>query len=97
MAKKNREPAYESGPQTKIILQPYLWRVSKDGEAMLEAAPATACRDPAHGLQLLDRIGAGGTMFAGAHLVCVTADPEAGDYSEPEFLGEIGDVPAMNE
>jgi|GEM_PF-1318414 len=95
--KKATPPARPRGAQTAIVLQPYMWRHPKKGASRLEAAPPIACRTAMDGKRRLEKIRAGETGFAGAYLVSVTADPEMGDYGEPEFLDQAGDVPDREE
>jgi len=83
--------------ETKILFQPYQWKKQKRGADRLEAAPAIECKVIGDGLRRIEKIRAGGTGFAGAQLVRISVDVEAGDYGEPEFLDEAGDVPAREE
>ncbi|MBB2164616.1 hypothetical protein HLH26_08680 [Gluconacetobacter sp. 1b LMG 1731] len=83
--------------ETKILFQPYRWKSQKRGPDRLEAAPAIECKIIGDGLRRIEKIRAGGTGFAGAQLVRISVDIEAGDYGEPEFLDEAGHVPARDE
>jgi hypothetical protein len=71
-------------PTTRIIYQPY-------GKGLRPGTPVV-CRDAAEGERRAEKAMAAGSIL-GAHVVRVSVDEEAGDYSDPEYLFRIGEVP----
>ncbi|KON64779.1 hypothetical protein KOEU_17490 [Komagataeibacter europaeus] len=81
----------------RIIFQPYIWGKPKRGGAQLEPGAPIVCRSVEEGRRRTDKVAAGGTSMAGAILVRMEVDEDAGDYGEPEILESVGDVPKMEE
>ncbi|PYD78085.1 hypothetical protein CFR80_16985 [Komagataeibacter oboediens] len=77
----------------RIIFQPYVWGKPKRGRVQLEPVAPVVCRSVEEGRRRADKIAAGGTSMAGALLVRMFVDEDAGDYGEPEILESVGDVP----
>lgn len=50
------------------------------------------CRTPQEAMRRAERAFAAGSV-AGAHVVRVLADEDAGDFGEPEYLAAFGTVP----
>lgn len=74
----------------RIIFQPYV----RGRKGAVAAGVAVACRTVGEAQRRADRAMSGGGKVIGVHIVRVVADEEAGDYGEPEYLGELGTVPA---
>ncbi len=70
---------------TRIIYQPY-GRNLRPGQAVV-------CRDGEEGRRRAEKALAAGSI-EGAHVVRITVDEDAGDYSDPEFLLTLGQVPS---
>ncbi|MFT9165422.1 MAG: hypothetical protein ABF504_10120 [Komagataeibacter saccharivorans] len=81
----------------RIIFQPYIWGKPNRGSAQLELGVPIVCRSVEEGRRRTDKVAAGGTSMAGALLVRMEVDEDAGDYGEPEILDSVGDVPEMEE
>lgn len=79
----------------RIIFQPYIWGKPKRGSTQLEPGTPIVCRSVEEGRRRTDKVAAGGTSMAGALLVRMEVDEDAGDYGEPEILESVGDVPEM--
>lgn len=73
---------------TQIIYQPYL----RGARGSLKAGTAIACRTAEAGLLRAERALAAGTIV-GAQIVRVSHDDDAGEFTEPEFLSRVGQVP----
>lgn len=73
---------------TSIIYQPY-GRNQRPGQAVI-------CRDLAEGRRRAEKALAAGSI-EGAQIVRIRVDAEAGDYSDPEFLLTLGQVPDTDE
>ncbi len=58
----------------------------------LKVGEQIACRDEANAHARAEKVMATGRVL-GADVVKQTADPEAGDYGEPEYLSRLGRVP----
>lgn len=74
--------------ETLFICQPYA--VGKRGG--LKPQPPIAYKTEPQATQRAQRMMDGGTV-AGVDVVRQTADPDMGDYDEPEFLLRLGSVP----
>ncbi|MBE7729436.1 hypothetical protein [Komagataeibacter sp. FXV3] len=81
----------------RIIFQPYIWGKPKRGAAQLEPGTPIVCRSVEEGRRRTDKVAARGTSMAGAILVRMEVDEDAGDYGEPEILESVGDVPEMED
>ena len=79
----------------RIIFQPYIWGKPKRGGVQLEPGTPIVCRSVEEGRRRTDKVAAGGTSMAGALLVRMEVDEDAGDYGEPEILESVGDVPEI--
>lgn len=76
----------------RVIFQPYVWK--KTGRrTFLEPAAAVACRDVEDAMRRIEKVRNGQLSVAGAQAVRMTVDEDAGDYGEPEILGNAGDIP----
>ncbi len=58
----------------------------------LKPGTAIACRSAQEGLRRAERALQGGSIL-GAQVVRMTHDDAAGEFSDPEFLGRVGQVP----
>lgn len=58
----------------------------------LKVGEQIACRDEANAYARAEKLMAAGKVL-GVDVVKQTADPEAGDYGEPEYLSRLGRVP----
>lgn len=58
----------------------------------LKVGEQIACRDEANANSRAEKLMAGGRVL-GVDVVKQTADPDAGDYGEPEYLSRLGRVP----
>ena len=74
--------------ETFFICQPYI--LGKRGG--LKPQPPISYKTEPQALQRASRMMEGGSV-AGVDVVRQTADPEMGDYDEPEFLQRLGSVP----
>lgn len=74
----------------RIIFQPYV----RGRKGAVAPGVAIACRSEMEARRRADRAMTGGGKVIGVHIVRVVADEDAGDYGEPEYLGEMGTVPA---
>ena len=72
----------------RIIFQPY----TRGKRGIVTPGTPIACRNPEEAHRRAEKAMAGGSAI-GAHVVRVTADEEAGDYGEPEYLASLGTVP----
>ncbi|GBR48817.1 hypothetical protein CSR02_13990 [Acetobacter pomorum] len=72
----------------RIVFQPFVWRGTR-----LEAGTAVLCRNSQDAHRRIDKVRAGILSVAGALVVRMEVDEEAGDYGEPEYLERIGCVP----
>jgi hypothetical protein len=75
----------------RIVFQPY----TLGARGGLKPGPAIACRTAAQAELRAEKAMEAGTI-AGAHVVRVMADEEAGDYGEPEYLASYGQVPQQD-
>ena len=73
---------------TRIVFQPYV----AGARGTLKAGVPVACRSAEEGVRRAERAMAGGSIL-GAQVVRMTHDDDAGEFGEPEFLGEFGQVP----
>ena len=71
-----------------IIYQPY----SPGKRGNLVPGKPVPCRTPEEAIRRAEKALAAGSV-AGAHVVRVLADEEAGDWGEPEYLASFGAVP----
>ncbi len=72
----------------RILYQPYT--LGKRGN--LTPGKPVPCRNPDEAIRRAEKALAAG-LVAGAHVVRVLADEEAGDYGEPEYVAAFGTVP----
>ena len=72
----------------RIVYQPYV--PGKRGN--LTPGKPVPCRTPEEAIRRAEKALAAG-LVVGAHVVRVTADEEAGDFGEPEYLASFGVVP----
>ena len=72
----------------RIIYQPYV--VRKRGN--LAPGKPVPCRNAEEAIRRAEKALAAGAA-AGAHVVRVVADEDAGDFGEPEYLASLGTVP----
>ena len=72
----------------RILYQPYT--LGKRGN--LTPGKPVPCRNAEEAVRRAEKALAAG-LVAGAHVVRVLADEEAGDYGEPEYLAAFGTVP----
>ena len=72
----------------RIIYQPYV--AGKRGN--LAPGKPVPCRNAEEAIRRAEKALATGAV-AGAHVVRVVADEEAGDFDEPEYLANLGIVP----
>ena len=72
----------------RILYQPYT--LGKRGN--LTSGKPVPCRNPDEAIRRAEKALAAG-LVAGAHVVRVLADEEAGDYGEPEYPAAFGTVP----
>jgi hypothetical protein len=75
----------------RIIFQPY----TEGKRGALKPGSPVACRNPEEGYRRAEKGMASGAIVGG-QVVRVMADEEAGDFSEPEFLGVYGRVPSVD-
>lgn len=73
---------------TQIIYQPYV----AGPRGSLKAGIAIACKSPDEGLRRAERAMQSGSIL-GAQVVRMTHDDDAGEFGDPEFLGQVGRVP----
>jgi hypothetical protein len=73
---------------TQIIYQPYV----AGPRGSLKAGIPIACKSPDEGMRRAERAMAGGSIL-GAQVVRMTHDDDAGEFGDPEFLGQVGLVP----
>ena len=72
----------------QIIYQPYL----AGTRGALKPGTAIPCRTLQEGMGRAEKALAAGAIV-GAHVVRVLHDPEADEFGDPEYLGEVGRVP----
>ena len=72
----------------RIIYQPHV--IGKRGN--LAPGKPVPCRNAGEAIRRAEKALAAGAV-AGAHVVRVVADEEAGDFGEPEYLASLGTVP----
>ncbi len=72
----------------RILFQ--LYKFGKRGN--LVPGKPVPCRNADEAMRRAEKAIAAG-LVAGAHVVRVLADEEAGDYGEPEYLAAFGTVP----
>ena len=72
----------------RIIYVPY----SRGKRGNLAPGQPMPCRTPQEAIRRAERVLAAGSV-AGAHVVRVLADEDAGDFGEPEYLAAFGTVP----
>ncbi|MBF0562267.1 MAG: hypothetical protein HQL37_09655 [Alphaproteobacteria bacterium] len=76
---------------TTYICQPYLL----DRKGILRADTAIPCHSEGMARRRADRL-MENKRAAGVDVIRQTADPDAGDYGEPEFLDRLGRVPVLD-
>ncbi len=76
---------------SQIIYQPYL----AGSRGALKAGTAVACRSAEDGLRRAERALENGSIL-GARIVRMTHDDDAGEFGDPEYLGEVGRVPDVD-
>ncbi|WP_395371881.1 hypothetical protein [Komagataeibacter diospyri] len=81
----------------RIIFQPYIWGKPKRGGPQLELGTPILCWSVEEGRRRIDKVAAGSTSMAGAILVSMEVDEDAGDYGEPKILERVGDVPEVED
>ncbi|NLI27917.1 MAG: hypothetical protein GX413_11150 [Acetobacter sp.] len=80
----------------RIIFQPYVWRKS-GRRTILESGAAVVCRDAEDALRRIEKVSSGQLSVAGAQVVRMAVDEEAGDCGELEVPGSAGDTPYISE
>jgi hypothetical protein len=81
---------------TLYIVQPYADRAAGKGAPRWRAGTASSFTDPNRALRAADAcIGKGGTV--GAFVARQTAEPDLGEWSEPEIIGRFGRVPELED
>jgi hypothetical protein len=73
---------------TQIIYQPYV----AGPRGSLKAGLPIACKSPDEGLRRAERAMQSGSIL-GAQVVRMTHDDDAGEFGDPEFLGQVGSMP----
>ena len=73
---------------TQIIYQPYV----RGPKGAVKAGPAVACATADVGLLRAERALAAGSIV-GARIVRVSHDDDAEEFADPEYLGQVGEVP----
>ncbi len=73
---------------TQIIYQPYV----AGPRGSLKPGIPIACKSPDEGLRRAERAMQSGSIL-GAQVVRMTHDDDAGEFGDPEFLGQVGRVP----
>ncbi|ATU72648.1 hypothetical protein CT154_07130 [Komagataeibacter xylinus] len=81
----------------RIVFQPYAWGKTKRGTALLEARAPILCKSLDEARRRADKVARGDTSMAGAHVVRMEVDEEAGDYGEAEIIQIAGDVPSLGD
>ncbi|OUJ14144.1 hypothetical protein [Acetobacter okinawensis] len=76
----------------RIVFQPFIWQ----GAALRAGAPIL-CPNVDDARRRVDKIRAGILRVAGAVVVRMQVDEDIGDYGEPEYLEQVGDVPLVEE
>ena len=76
---------------TKYICQPYLVRKKN----ILNHGAAIVCINEQSARVRAERL-IENQRAAGVDVIKLTADPDAGDYGEPEYLARLGRVPALD-
>jgi hypothetical protein len=82
--------AQASAEQISYVVQTYV----KGARGALRPGEQLPCRNEAHARVRADRLMAAGRIL-GVDVVRQTADLEAGEYGEPEYLARIGQVPEL--
>lgn len=80
----------------RIVFVPYVWQ-QRGRKKVLETGSPTQCKNEADGLRRIEKVKAGAMSIAGARVVKMFVDENAGDYGEPEFIAEAGSVPPLSE
>lgn len=80
----------------RIVFVPYTWR-TKGKTRYLEQGAALPCRSESDALNRLEKIRAGVMTAAGGRAFKMLVDEAVGDYGDPELLGEVGEVPSLEE
>lgn len=78
----------KTGAQTSFVVVTYV----AGARGALKVAEQIACHSEQNAHARADKIMAGGKVL-GVDIVKQTADPEAGEYGEPEYLTRLGRVP----
>ena len=81
-------PVQQSGSMTGYLVQTYL----TGARGTLKAAEQIQCRSEDQARTRAEKLMAAGRVL-GVDVVRQISDPEAGEYSEPEFLVRLGRVP----
>jgi hypothetical protein len=74
---------------TQIIYQPYV----AGPRGSLKAGLPIACKSADEGLRRAERALQSGSIL-GAQVVRMTHDDDASEFGDPEFLGQVGQVPS---
>lgn len=81
---------------TLYIVQPYADRAAGKGAPKWRAGTPSSFTDPNRALRAAENcIGKGGTV--GAIVARQTAEPDLGEWSEPEIIGRFGRVPEIED
>lgn len=78
----------KTGAKTSFVVVTYI----AGARGALKVAEQILCHSEQNAHARADKIMAGGKVL-GIDIVKQTADPEAGDYGEPEYLTRLGRVP----
>jgi hypothetical protein len=78
--------------QSQVIVQSY----TRDPKGILKAELAVAAPDPEAGKQFAERLLNKLERVVGVDVVRMEADPDAGEYGEPEYLERLGEVPDLS-
>ncbi len=76
----------------RIVFQPYV----RGKRGAVAPGLAVACRSVAEAQRRADKAMMPGGKTIGVHIVRMFADEEAGDYSEPDYVAALGEVPVSN-
>lgn len=82
--------------EARIVFVPYVWKIKGKTRRLEEGTPVQ-CRAVDEALRRLDKVRSGVLSVAGGRAYKMLVDEIAGDYGEPEILGEAGDVPSLDE
>lgn len=79
------------GSSSQIVYKPYV----AGARGALKPGPAIACRTAEDGMRRAERALENGSIL-GARIVRVTHDDDAGEFSDPDYLGAVGRVPDLD-